>query len=204
MLKRMRRHLGIGAAWLGATALSVFIASAAVAGIRDRVVDAPVALGAPTSTTAAVVDTTATTSSTTTSATDEPTTTTTAPEVTETTAGSTTETTVTTTTSTTVPPATTTTTTTEPPPTTTTAPASTTTVSLIGGTVTIGYDSTQVWVISVSTAAGFIPEIEKEGPGDSIEVEFYSESHKSELSAKIENGELKIEKDEEPRDEEGD
>jgi len=198
----MRRYLGGGLAWLGATALSVLIASAAVAGIRDRVVDAPVALGAPTSTAAAAVETTsanllpATTSTTVTGA---PVTTTTAPEVTATTAGVPAQTMVTTTTvTTTTAPATTTTT--SPPQTTTTVSVSTTTISLIGGTVTLGYNDSEVWVVSALAAAGFIPEIEKPGPGESVEVEFYSDSHKSELSAKVDHGELRIEKDEEPSD----
>ena len=51
MLGTMRKYIGLGAAWIVATALSVLIASAAVAGIRDRVVDAPVAIGPPTTST---------------------------------------------------------------------------------------------------------------------------------------------------------
>lgn len=66
--------------------------------------------------------------------------------------------------------------------------------------MTLSYDDSEVWVVSASAAAGFVPEIEKPGPGESIEVEFYSEHHKSEVSAKMEHGELRIEREEEPRD----
>ena len=200
MLDGMKRLLGIGVAWLGATVLSVLIASAAVAGIRDRVVETPVAIGAPTtSTTAAPASTTtnaamasATTvaSSTTqpaSTSTEAPTTT-----VVESSASSTT------TTTTTAAP-TTTTTTTAPPQTTTTVAMTNQTYSLIGGSVTLSVGNGEVWVVSAVASAGFDTDIEHAGPTE-VEVKFESNDHKSELSAKFEDSELKVEKEEEPHD----
>lgn len=196
MLARMRKSIGIGVAWLGATLLSVFIASAAVAGIRDRVVETPVAIGPPTtSTTVAPPATTATSVS-------EPTTTTIPVPVTTdaaptTDAPVTTTTLVDSTTSTTAPPPATTTTT-APPQTTTTVALTYHTYTLIGGTVTLSVGNGEVRVASVAPNAGFDADIEKGGPIE-VEVDFESNDHKSELSAKLENGELKVQKEEEPR-----
>ncbi len=207
MLTGMRRYWGIAAAWLAATALSVLIASAAVAGIRDRVAETPVALGAPTtSTTVAPLGISRSTTvppSTTTvleEATDTPLASTAAPAPDTTVAVSTT--------TTTAPPASTTTTTTTttapPPPTTTTTVAPTTqTYTLIGGSVTLSVGDGEVWVVSAVAAPGFRTEIEKAGPVE-VKVEFESNDHKSELSAKLESGELKVEKEEEPREGDGD
>ncbi len=198
MLDAMRRYVGMGAAWLGATILSVLIASAAVAGIRDGVVDTPAAIGAPTTSTTAApattdpVDPTRPPQTTTTEA-AEPTTTTT--EATTTTGAEAISTTTTTTTS--QPPETTTTT--QPPQTTTTAAPSYQSFSVIGGTVTLAVANGEVWVVSAVPNVGFIYEAEKSGP-PTVEVEFESNTHKSELSAKVENGELKVETEEEPRD----
>jgi hypothetical protein len=195
----MRRNIGIGVAWLAATALSVFIASAAVAGIRDGVVETPVAIGAPTTappaapattTSSTVADPVATTS---TSATPQaPTSTTAAPPQTTTTA----------------PPAATTTT--APAPTTTTAPPTTTTsavtyqtYTLIGGTVTLSIGNGEVRIASAVANAGFDTDIERNGPRQ-VEVEFESNDHKSELSAHFENGELEVKTEEEPHGEDGD
>ncbi len=203
MLGMMKRYLRIGAAWLGATLLSVFIASAAVAGIRDRVVETPVAIGAPTtSTTLAPADPTTTTvlevpSTAAPETTTEPPSTTEAPPVATTTVD---ESTVTTTTA---PPATTTTTTTAPPQTTTTAAASYQTHTLIGGTVTLGFGGGEVWIVALDPSAGFDADIEKDGPHE-VEVDFESNAHKSELSAKFEDGELEVKIEEEPRDGEDD
>lgn len=200
MLGMMKRYLGIGAAWLGATVLSVFIASAAVAGIRDRVVETPVAIGPPTtSTTQAPVGTTTTmlmevpSTAAPQATTDPPVSTTEAqPATTTTVAGSAT-------TTTTAAPVTTTTTTTAPPQTTTTAAPSYLTYPLVGGTVTLGVANGEVWIVSLDPAAGFDADIEKDGPHE-VEVDFESNTHKSELSAKFEDGELKVKTEEEPRD----
>ena len=199
MLGGMKRYLGLGAAWLGATVLSVLIASAAVAGVRDRVVETPVAIGAPTtSTTQAPVDLTTTTvlevPSTAAQTTTEPPPTTDPPPVTTTTvAGSTS------TTTTAAPATTTTTTTTSPPQTTTTAAASYETHTLIGGTVTLGFGGGEVWIVALDPSAGFDADIEKDGPHE-VEVDFASNTHKPELSATLEDGELKVTTEEEPRD----
>ncbi len=197
MLGRMRRYLGIGAAWLAATVLSVVIASAAVAGIRDRVVDTPVAIGAPTTTTTVLSgnDITTTVPDPTTTTTVAVTATSEPPPATTTTVAQSGVTT------TTAPQATTTTTTTTTtvPPTTTTVPVTNQTFSLIGGTVTLSVGNGEVWVVSAVANAGFDTDIEHAGPKEA-EVKFESNNHKSELSAKFENGELKVEKEEEPRD----
>lgn len=203
MLGLMKRYLGIGAAWLGATVLSVFVASAAVAGIRDRVVETPVAIGAPTtSTTLAPGDASTTTilevpsTSAPQTTAESPGSSTEAPAVTTTTVS---EQSVTTTTT---PPATTTTTT-APSQTTTTAAPTYKTYPLIGGTVTLGVADGQVWIVALDPAAGFDADIEKDGPLE-VEVDFESNTHKSELTAKFENGELKVSTEEEPRDDEDD
>ena len=204
MLALMKRYLGIGAAWLGATALSVFIASAAVAGIRDRVVETPVAIGPPTtSATQAPVDTTTTTllempatAAPQATTTEPPPSTTEPPSQTTTTVGESV-------TTTTAAPVITTTTTTVPPQTTTTAAASYKTYPLVGGTVTLGVANGEVWVVSLDPAAGFDADIEKDGPNE-VEVDFESNTHKSELSAKFEDGELRVKIEEEPRNGEDD
>lgn len=199
----MKRYLGIGAAWLGATVLSVFIASAAVAGIRDRVVETPVAIGPPTtSTTQAPADPTTSTvlegpsTAATQSTTEPPPSTTEGPSSTRTTV-------VDQATTTTAPPVATTTSTTAPPQTTTTTAASYETHTLIGGTVTIGFGGGEVWIVALDPSAGFDADIEKDGPYE-VEVDFESNTHKSELSAKFEDGELRVKKEEEPRDGEDD
>lgn len=199
----MKRYLGIGAAWLGATVLSVFIASAAVAGIRDRVVEAPVAIGPPTtSTTQAPADTTTSTVLETPSTAAAQPTTEPSPSTTEPTSETTT-TIVESATTTTATPVTTTTTTTAPPQTTTTAAPRYLTYPLVGGTVTLGVANGEVWIVSLDPAAGFDADIEKDGP-DEVEVDFESNTHKSELSAKFEDGELKVKTEEEARDGEDD
>lgn len=214
MLENMRRYLGIGAAWLGATVLSVLIASAAVAGIRDRVVDTPVAIGPPTSTTTTTLVEDSTTSSGTPSMTRATTTTsgpdTTMPpaETTSTTVAVPAETTTTTAapppaTTTTAPPATTTTTTTAPPTTTTTVPVSYSTHDLIGGTVVLAFGNGQVNLVSATPRPGFSVEAEHTGP-DEVEVKFESNDHKSELEAYVRDGELRVETEEEPHDEDDD
>lgn len=216
----MKRYLGIGLAWLGATVLSILIASAAVAGIRDRVVDAPVAAGAPTTTTTEVVPGTSTASTTT--ATTEPvaeSSSTTSTSVVTTTAGPVT-TTVTSTSepaqpsTTTSPTASTTTTTTAPPTTsTTTIPPTTTTTTapptrieyykLTGGQVWLRVGSETVEVSSIKPNGDFSTEIDNWGP-PTVEMAFVgiNNDHRSELTAEIEDGELKVDIVEEGGDEE--
>lgn len=204
----MRRYWRIGVAWVGATALSVAIASAAVAGIRDRVVETPVAIGLPSTTATTVSPTTVpplsvlegTTTTVAPTTTAAPTTT-----VTSTTeAPATTETTVVT--ATTAPPATTTTTTTTttaPPQTTTTLALDYETVDLIGGTVILSYGNGEVRVVSATPRPGFTYEAEHTGPVE-VEVKFVSNDHKSKLEAHVDNGELRIDKEEEPHDDDDD
>lgn len=194
MLGWMRRYLGIGVAWLGATALSVLIAAAAVAGIRDRVVDKPVAIGLPTTTTTVSPaetfpatpnpDTTPTTVESPATSTTVVTETMVAPAATDTTAAPVT-------------------TTTSPPPTSTTAPPTTAattvqyqTVDLIGGTVILGVGDGELILGPVTPRPGFTVRYE-EISSHEIEVEFISEDHKSKLEAFIEDGELKVNPDEE-------
>ena len=177
MLTKMRKYIGLGAAWLIATGLSVIIASAAVAGIRDRVVETPVAIGPPTTST-----TLAPTGATTSTALDVPPTlpaTSDAPPATE--APTTTTTVEGAVTTTTAPPQPTTTTTTVSQ-TTTTVALTYHTYTLIGGTVTLSFGNGEVRVASVAPNAGFDADIEKGGPVE-VEVDFESNDHKSELSA---------------------
>ena len=202
MLEKMRKFLGVGVAWLGATVISVLIASAAVAGIRDRVVETPVAIGPPTSTatTTVVEGTTSTVGPSTTSAqssntTSEMATTTPPPETTSTTVTAPAETTTTTTAD---PPATTTTTT-AAPVTTTTDPVSYSTHDLIGGTVVLAFGNGEVSLVSATPRPGFSVDPEHTGPKE-VEVKFESNDHKSKLEADIENGELRVDVDEEPHD----
>lgn len=209
MLEKMRRYLKVGIAWLGATAVSVLIASAAVAGIRDRVVETPVAIGLPTSTTAdtsaaargdQVPATTApatTTTTSTTVTTAPPTTVTTTEAPTSTTSGDAgSPTTTAPPTTTTAPPTTTTTT---APPTTTTSPIEYSTHDLVGGTVVLAFGNGQVNLVSATPRPGFSYDPEHTGP-DEVEVKFVSSDHKSKLEAHVDNGELRVETEEEPRD----
>ena len=207
MLGWMRRYLGIGLAWLAATALSVLIASAAVAGIRDRVVETPVAIGLPTTTTSAIGPGSVTS----TSSPAGPTTTLAAP-ATSATASTTTTTTepVTSTTvvdsnvtTTTAPPETATTTTTEPPQTTTTMALTSETYDLIGGTVILSFGGGEVHLVSATPRPGFAADYEHTGPVE-VEIKFESNDHKSKLEANYQDGELDVDIEEEPRGEDGD
>lgn len=194
MLDKMRRYLGVGVAWLGATIVSVAIASAAVAGVRDRVVETPVAMGAPTTTTTVASATTSTFAATTTTST---TTSTTEPPATTSTT-STTVADVEQTTSTTAAPETTTTTSTTT--TTTVAPSpSYETYSLVGGTVTLAWGDGVVSVAAVDPNLGYRAETEQEGPAE-VKVEFESNDHKSVLRAYFDDGEPKVTKNEEGDD----
>jgi hypothetical protein len=198
MLRRMRRYVGIGAAWAAATVVSVVIASTAVAGIRNRVVETPVAIGPPTTTTVP--------------ATTEPVTATIRPE------GTTTVTTPTTTsvpvttgtsapvTSTTVPDqsttTTTTTTTTTAPPTTTASPVSYKTYDLLGGTVVLWWGEDTVGVQSVVPRTGYSYKPDKTGP-EEVDVAFVGDEHKSVLTARFEDGEPRVDKKEEGEGDDG-
>ncbi|MEA2002845.1 MAG: hypothetical protein U9N84_13305 [Actinomycetota bacterium] len=200
----MRRYLSIGAAWLGATVISVVIASAAVAGIRDRVVDAPVAIGLPTTTTTLAADPGPTTSSPVTksiveasSTTAEVATTTEATLPPESTTTSTTTTTTAAPPTTTEPPVATTTTT--APPTTTTTPVSYATYDLIGGTVILAAGDGEVNLVSATPRSGFRVDLEHTGP-EEVEIKFESNDHTSKLDAKWEDGELRVKIKEEDSD----
>ncbi len=203
MLGWMRRYLSIGAAWLGATALSVVIASAAVAGIRDRVVEAPVAIGIPTTTTTLPADASPTTSSPATTSTVEASTTT--AEAAPTTEATLPPESITTTTAppSTTPPATTAppvaTTTTTTPPTTTTMPVSYMTYDLIGGTVVLAVGDGEINLFSATPRTGFRVDPEHSGPKE-VEVKFESDDHTSKLDAKWEDDELKVKVKEEDSD----
>lgn len=208
MLKKMRRYVGVGAAWLGATAISVLIASAAVAGIRDRVVETPVAIGLPTSTTTIATPQTSTVDpdpettgpAPTTSTTTSTTVTTSPPSTTTSTTSETGETSPATTTTTTAPPPTTTTTTAPPPTTTTTTgPLAYPTYDLTGGTVVLAFGNGEVNLVSATPRAGFSADYEHTGPVE-VEVKFVSNDHKSKLEAHVDNGELRVDIEEEPHD----
>jgi hypothetical protein len=200
----MKRKFGFAAAWVGATIISLVIASAAVAGIRDRVEDSPVAAGIPTTldvvadttstTDAGVVTTTelpdtsssstssTTTSSSTTTTSEAPVSTTNAP------GGSTTTSSTTTTTS-------------APPP--TTVASQTKTYELIGGTVTVRIGSGTVELVSLAPKTGFASKIKDDGP-DKVKVTFTSNTHESKFEAEFEDGEYEFKIDEEPIGEDDD
>jgi hypothetical protein len=211
----MKRKFGFAAAWLGATIISLVIASAAVAGIRDRVEDSPIAAGIPTTitatadtttTTGVLIVTTTETPDTTTSSTTSTTTTTTTTEAPETSTSIPGGTTPPSTTTTTEPPPTTTTTT-EPPPTTTTTttvvPTEDRTYLLTGGWVTIRIGDDTVDLISYSPEPGFAAKVKEDGP-DKVEVTFTSNTHKSEFKAEFNDGEFEFDIEEEPIGEEDD
>ena len=52
---------------------------------------------------------------------------------------------------------------------------------------------------SASPKGGFSTDVEKRGP-DEVRVTFESDTHESEFTAKWEGGELRIEKEENPKD----
>jgi hypothetical protein len=188
MLGWMRRHLGFGVAWIGATALSIAIAAAAVAGIRDRVVDKPVAIGLPTTTTTAppvetapatsspdpsITSVAPATSTTTSTSAPEPATTANAsPEVTTTTAPAATSTTA-------------------APATTTTSGPSYATYDLVGGTVVLAVVDGEIQIAGATPRTGFTVHYDEKGPSE-VEVEFVGEDHKSTLEAHLEGGMLEV------------
>ncbi len=207
----MRRTVGFALAWLGATAIAVIVAAAAVGSVRTQVTNEPTALGAPTPTTISADDSVAGEQTTTTESTtiDPPsvdpvsTTTTSAESVTtppeEPIDPPTPTTTVTadpstTTTSTTVA----VTTTTEAPDVTTTtaAPASyTKTYDTDGGSVRVIVEGSSITFGGAVPKPGWSVELKDGGP-DEVKVEFEENagSGEVEFEAHVEDdGELVVE-----------
>ena len=203
----MKRTLGLIAAWVAVTAVSVLIASAAVGSVRGQVSDAPSPVRTATtslavSTTIVVLDETTTTSTTRPSA--SPATSTTMPTSTTSVAG-TTESTLEiepTTTSTTRAPTTTTTTTTPPSTTTTTtAPAAALqTYDTIGGSVTLLVGNGTVSLATAVPKPGYSAEEKERDDPTKVVVEFESEDHESKLEARWEGGVFTVDIDEESED----
>ena len=194
----MARRIALFAAWLGATALAVVVAAAAVGTVRTEVTDQPAA-GEPFAATTILADASTTTTTilvTTTTATGTSTTTSIA-DGSDDDAPSTTITSSTTT-STTSPgdddddsaPTTTT-----PMQTTTTAPSVTKTYNMAGGTVTISASEPDVRFVGASPAAGYTIEVEDRGP-EQVKVEFDGAGGESEFVAKWESGVLVVDIDE--------
>ena len=194
----MLRRLAFAGAWVGATALAVLIAAAAVASVRTGVTDQPraaepftrtqVTVAAATTSTTVSGATTTTQPGGSTSTTSATTTTTPPGETTTTQPGGSTSTT---TTSTTVPGATTTTT--EAPPTTTTTipPSETLTYSGTPGQVTIRSAEPDVWFVAAAANFPFMAEVKDTGPNE-VSVEFESEDEEWRFQAKWEDGELEV------------
>ncbi len=193
----MARRFVLFAAWLGATALAVVVASAAVGTVRTEVTDQPsaaepfvaatIAAGATTTT----IPTTVTDPSTSTTSTvvDDP-----ADEVPSTTLESSTTTLGSSTRDDDedddpVP------TTTVPTQTSTTAASVTKTYNLPGGTVTISASDPDVRFVGASPAAGYTIEVEDRGP-DEVKVEFEGAGGESKFAATWDSGELRIDIDE--------
>ena len=181
--------------WIAVTTIAVFVATAAVGSVRDRVTETPAAMIPTTANTLSVSDvSTTTTEPGATSGTSEPVATTT-----PTTSTTTIPTTTTVVVSTTEAPEATTTTTPPPPPpppTTTTTTSTTTTVppsteirsyDLVGGSVTVEVGNNTVNLAGASPKAGFGMDVENSGP-EKVEVEFESEDHDSHFSARFEDG----------------
>ena len=195
----MARRIALFAAWLGASALAVVVAAAAVGTVRTEVTDQPAA-GEPFAATTILADastTTTTNLATTTTATDSSSTTSIAD-------GSDDDTP-----STTIPSSTTTSTTsaedddddddssptTTMPAQTTTAPSVTKTYNMAGGTVTISASEPEVRFVGASPAAGYTIEVDDRGPSQ-VKVEFDGAGGESEFVAKWESGVLVVDIDE--------
>ena len=199
----MKRNLGLIAAWLTVTAVSVLIASAAVGSVRGQVTDAPSPVRTATtslaaSTTVVALDGATTTSTTRPSAPPStlstmPTSTTSvvgttesAPEITPTT------------TSTTQAPTTTTTTTPPPTTTTTTAPAAALqTYDTLGGSVTLLVGNGTVSLATAVPKPGYSAEEKERDDPSKVVVEFESENHESKLEARWEDGVVTVDISEE-------
>ena len=199
----MKRNLGLIAAWLAVTAVSVLIASAAVGSVRGQVSDAPSPVRTATtslavSTTIVVLDETTTTSTTRPSA--PPATPTTMPTSTTSVAGTTESTPEIepTTTSTTRAPTTTTTTTPPSTTTTTTAPAAALqTYDTVGGSVTLLVGNGTVSLATAVPKPGYSAEEKERDDPTKVVVEFDSEDHESELKARWDGGVFTVDIDEE-------
>lgn len=204
----MKRKVVSIAAWLVATAASIVLATAAVGNVGwgdDRpalqaTVSSVVTLPPTTPTTALGIEpSTSTVDPSTTLAAPTSTSAVAAPDSTVTT------TTTAPTTSTTQPP-----TTTQAPPSTTTTSAPTTTTQapqgdyfksfqLIGGWVQLRVSGDNVYLAAHVPETGFTVDVEHDGP-ETVEIEFKSESHDSKLHARVKDGELDVDKDEESED----
>lgn len=91
-----------------------------------------------------------------------------------------------------------------PPQTTTTAAdIEYQTFDLIGGSVTLAVGGGEVNLVSATPRPGFSAEYEHTGPRE-VEIKFESTDHKSKLEAKFEDGQLAVDIDEEPHDEDDD
>ena len=84
-------------------------------------------------------------------------------------------------------------------PTTTQADWRTRSVETTGGNVLLRYRPGEVAYQSATPAPGYQVEVEKQGPPE-VKVEFESESHKVEIEADWEDGELKVRVSEEDED----
>jgi len=176
----MKRKIGIAAAWIGATAVAVLIASAAVGSVRTHVTETPTPLGSPSAAALAAVPQDG-----------EP-----APA----TAGVVPEPTVPSTTPTTVPdPASASSSTTVPQPpqtssTTQPAQATTKTYDTAGGSVRIQTSGEQVFFSAAVPNTGWKVEVEDHGP-EKVKVKFERNDDSEgeiEFVARFENGELEV------------
>ncbi len=165
------------AAWVGATIVSIFIASAAVGSVRGHVSDTPQPMASVTT----PPPTTATTAATTASAEPLPTTVTTVPT-----------TTVPTTTVTTVPDSVVAAPSTTTPPIAVAAAGEIKTYTVAGGTVSIEVFADHLTLLGAVPAPGF-SVAEKEISSRKIEIEFKSGEQESKFAASLEDGRLEIE-----------
>ena len=74
---------------------------------------------------------------------------------------------------------------------------------MIGGTVILSFGGGEVHLVSAVPRPGFSADYEHTGPLE-VEIKFESNDHKSKLEAKFENGELKVDIEEEPHGGDGD
>jgi hypothetical protein len=191
----MPRKIALTLAWVGATVVSVVIASAAVGTVRNNVSDTPSPLRTASETFVTATSTTTDSGS--------------GERGSAPTASSAATVTVPTSTASTLPTSTVTTTTspaaiaTSPPasappttgPTSTTAAApipEVTSYPQVGGTTTIRTDGTGVHLVGSVPSSGFQVDVEKSGPRE-VEVRYRSEDHTSKFKAEWEDGQLHIE-----------
>lgn len=67
----------------------------------------------------------------------------------------------------------------------------------------LAFGNGQVNLVSATPRPGFSADLEHTGPTE-VEVKFESNDHKSKLEARIDDGELKVDTEEEPRDHDDD